>query len=415
MLGEPEQVANGPQGHSTAAHDTVPYTLGTAVATSAGPPLTSFHDRGRGADAARAGGVVPRRHAKEEGRVMINRDTTSARLLAVGDVYFDRTEIRSPYAALGPLLTDADFRFCNYEAPITSAQQPVPGPGVRLRTPPENLRALEAGRFDAISLANNHILDYGVGALKETLDTLEGRRMPFTGAGNTLYQALRPIVLERRGIRFGFLAFACAFPPGYAASASQPGLAPVRIQPEGVFDIELQADRSAVTPAAVDADVALMSSTVSELKRDVDHVIVSYHWGVPGNREPEAYQRALGHATIDAGASVVLGHHAHVLQPVEAYGRGLILYGLSHFIFDLPEIISRFGFDTETAAVSIDFARDEIQGASLTPMVMEEGADPRPPLGVEAERIFGLLRELSAPLGTALQWDADRGSVQVRL
>lgn len=345
---------------------------------------------------------------------MIDRESATARLLAVGDVYFDRTEIRSPYAALGPLLEDADFRFCNYEAPITSLQEPVPGPGVRLRTPPENLRALEAGRFDAISLANNHILDYGVGALKETLDTLESRRAPFTGAGSTLEQALRPIVLERGGIRFGFLAFACAFPPAYAATASQPGLAPVRISPSGIYDIELQAEQQVISTAD-DADVALMTQTVRNLKREVDHVIVSYHWGVPGNREPEEYQRALGHATVDAGASVVLGHHAHVLQPVEAYGRGLIFYGLSHFIFDLPEIISRFGFDTETAAVSIDFARDEIQGASLTPMVMEEGADPRRPVGGEAERIYGLLRELSEPFGTTLEWDEHRASVRVGL
>lgn len=93
----------------------------------------------------------------------------------------------------------------------------------------------------------------------------------------------------------------------------------------------------------------------------------------------------------------------------------MIFYGLSYFSLDFPEIISRFGFDTETAAVSIDFARDEIHGALLTPMVMEEGADPRRPEGGESERIFGLLQELSAPLGTALEWDADRASVRVRL
>lgn len=191
---------------------------------------------------------------------------------------------------------------------------------MRLRTPPENLRALEAGGFDAISLANNHILDYGVGALREKLDTLERRRAPFTGAGSTLDQALRPIVFERRGVRFGSLAFACVFPPAYAATASQPGLAPVRIEPSGVFDIELQADRPKITPTAVEADVTLMTETVSKRKRDVDHVIVSYHWGVPRDRDPDNTNARW--ATADAGASAVLGHHAHLLQPVEAYGAG---------------------------------------------------------------------------------------------
>jgi poly-gamma-glutamate capsule biosynthesis protein CapA/YwtB (metallophosphatase superfamily) len=346
-------------------------------------------------------------------------ETNTVRLTAVGDIYFRRTHLERPYNDLDTLLQTADLRFCNYEAPFSDTPRCLPGRAIPLQSPPDNLSLLEAGHFDFISLANNHMLDYGFDALERTLDVFDRKNLAYTGAGRTLTHAMQPVVLEHHGMRFGLLAFACAFPPTYAATAAQPGVAPVRIRasyrPNPLREAEHPGTPPAVTTSVEPGDLAAVTEAVRHLKHRVDHVLVSYHWGVPGRHEPLEYQTALGHATIDAGASVVLGHHAHVLQPVEAYHHGVIFYGMSHFLFDLPNIISRFGFDRETVAVRLDFDRQRIQQAALVPVMMEEKTGPRWPEPDEAKRTVTLLRRLSAPLGTHLAWDATRNAVVVPL
>lgn len=345
----------------------------------------------------------------------------TARLLAVGDIYFNRTDLESPYQDIEKLLYKVDIRFCNYEAAFTSVERPLPGralSNIPLKSPPSNIRALEDGHFDFISLANNHILDYGTEALEETLTAFEERCMVFGGAGRTIEQALNPTVIERQGIYLGFLAFAAAFPPSYTATSSQAGIAPIRIHTSYVPDFAREAEHPGRPPAVITAldvnDIATMEDAVCNLKRRVDHVIVSYHWGVPGRHDLVDYQRSLGHATIDAGASIVLGHHTHNLQAVEAYKRGVIIYGLSQLIFDLPAL-SDYGFSEETVAAIIELSRREIFSVAMTPLISEGFSTPRLPSSEEAKHIFELLRQLSAPLGTELSWNADDYTIYLRL
>jgi poly-gamma-glutamate capsule biosynthesis protein CapA/YwtB (metallophosphatase superfamily) len=351
---------------------------------------------------------------------MMKRDeTNTVRLIAVGDIYFHRTDLERSYNDLDTLLQKADLRFCNYEATFSDMARCVPGRAVPLQSPPDNLPLFEAGHFDLISLANNHLLDYGFDALERTLDTFDRKGFGYTGAGRTLSHAMQPVVLERHGIRFGLLAFACAFPPTYAATATQPGVAPVRIQasyrPNPLHEAEHPGTPPAVTTSVEPDDLAAVTDAVRRLKRRVDHVLVSYHWGVPGRHEPLEYQTALGRATIEAGATAVLGHHAHVLQPVEAYHHDVIVYGMSHFIFDLPHIIRGFGCDRETVVVGLEFDRNRIQQATLIPVIMEENTGPRWPEPDEATRIFALLRDLSDSRGTPLTWDDNQSAVVVTL
>ena len=346
-------------------------------------------------------------------------NTSPVRLLAVGDIYFNRESNASPYNELDGMLAAADLRFCNYEAPISSNTRSLPGRQWALNTPPSNLAALKAGNFNVLSLANNHILDFGFDALEQTLQALDKEGASYTGAGRNLTDALKPVVLEQSGQRFGFLALAGAFPPAYAASAAQAGLAPIRVKtaytPNPIRDAEHPGSPPLISTSVDPNDISILENAIASLKASVDHVIVSFHWGVPGQRELVDYQRQVAHVSIDAGASLILGHHAHVLQAVELYGRGIIFYGLSHFIFDLPGIISQLGFDTETAAVSVDFSRDEVLGASITPIVMEEGTGPRHADEVEGKRILGILTDTSKPVGTRFSMDSASGQIRVRL
>jgi len=338
---------------------------------------------------------------------------STTRLLAVGDIYFNRTDLYRPYKEIEKLLGEMDVRFCNYEAAFTSVENPLPGralTNIPLKSPPSNIQALKEGCFDFISLANNHILDYGTEALEETLTAFKGYRMSFGGAGRTIEEALNPTIIERHGITIGFLAFAAAFPPSYRATSSLGGIAPIRIHTSYAPDFAREAEHPGRVPAIITEpdinDIARMEDAVIRLKRQVDHVVVSYHWGVPGRYDLVDYQRSLGHRTIDAGASVVLGHHAHNLQAVETYKQGVILYGLSQFIFDLPAL-GDYGFSEETIAAIIEFDRSKICSVTFVPLIAEGFSTPRFSSRKEAKYIFELLKRLSVPLETVLKWDKE--------
>ena len=340
-------------------------------------------------------------------------------LFAVGDIYFDRKDMAAPYRDLLPLMRKADIRFCNLEAPVVGPRQPLPGRPYPLRSPPGNLDLLAQGNFDVIAIAHNHLMDFGVPGMRETLEHLSARRLPFTGAGETLDEAMRPVIVEAQGMTFGFLAMACAFPAASGAGDSSPGIAGLhvdtRYEPlEGLAD-EHPGIPPRIVTAPDAAGLAHLCEAVRALKEKADHVIVSFHWGVPGQTAVLDYQKIIAHAVIDAGAILILGHHAHVLQGVERYGNGLIYYGLSHVIFDMPGILSKFGFDAETAGAGIHFSEAGIVEAFLHPFMMEEGESARTPTREERQRIEKLLADLSQPLGTSLTRDAAGDALRIVL
>lgn len=340
-------------------------------------------------------------------------------LFAVGDIYFDRQDIAAPYRDMLPLMQKADIRFCNLEAPVAGPREPLPERPYPLRSPPENLDLLVQGNFDVIAIAHNHLMDFGVPGMRETLAHLSARGQPFTGAGETLDEAMRPVIAEAQGMIFGFLAMACAFPSASGAGGGSPGIAGLHIDTRYEPLAGLADEHPGIPPRIVTepdaAGLARLCVAVRALKEKADHVIVSFHWGVPGQTAVLDYQKIIAHAVIDAGAVLILGHHAHVLQGVERYGNGLIYYGLSHVIFDMPGILSRFGFSAETAAAEIRFSEAGIVEAFLHPFVMEEGESARAPDREERQRIEKLLAGLSQPLGTSLAHDTDEDALRIVL
>lgn len=345
-----------------------------------------------------------------------------AQLFAVGDIYFNRSSIEKAYSDLEPLFREADLRFCNYEAPITSKGTEFPGRtsfNVALKSPLNAVQGLKSGFFDVISLANNHMLDYGIEGLEETLQVLDKQDIVYVGAGRTTSEATEPVIINKNGISFGFLAFACAFPYCYAATYAQPGIAAVHIHTSYVPNHPWEDEHPGVPPNVVTSvnneDLKRVREAVSKLKDRVDHVIVSYHWGIPGQHDLVDYQRALAYATIDAGASIILGHHAHVLQGVEIYQGGVVIYGLSNFLFDLEEsVLSQYGSGKETVGAMIKFGHRDIREVIMIPIIMEE-TGPRRALQKEGRGIFRLLCNLSEPLSTEFDWDSETNTLRLRL
>jgi poly-gamma-glutamate capsule biosynthesis protein CapA/YwtB (metallophosphatase superfamily) len=198
---------------------------------------------------------------------------------------------------------EADAFILNLECCISARGEPTPGRVFHFRAPPWATQALARLGVDCVTLANNHALDFGPDALIDTLAHLDAAGIRVVGAGTDVERARAPVVLEKDGFRLAVIAFA-DHPPEYAAAANRPGIAYVD-------------DRRGVP------DWVTMFP-------DADAVLVTPHWGPNMTAEPPRYIRRAAHALLEAGATIVAGHSAHVFHGVSPR----VLYDLGDFVDD---------------------------------------------------------------------------------
>lgn len=258
---------------------------------------------------------------------------------AVGDVIFTRPP--SPRLMLAAM-ADADLRTANLEGPVTDHPYPA-DKLIPLKMPSAAAAWMGEAGFQAMSLANNHAMDYGARGLLDTLETMAGEGVGIAGAGADLEQSLRAWTELVNGVKVAVVGVASTVPSGFAAGAGRPGIAPVRVHVSFAVDGALNEEQPGTPPwvhtRADPGDLEQILRIVRDARDEADIVVVHSHWGVPPEwRSPfqgdlAEYQRPFGHALVDAGAQLVVGHHAHSLQGAEAYGDGLILYSLGNFAF----------------------------------------------------------------------------------
>jgi len=221
------------------------------------------------------------------------------------------------FQKVAPVTTKADLFVVNLECPFTSRGEKLPK-NFNFRASPALIAALFAGGVDVVSLANNHLMDYGEVGLLDTLSALDAAKIAHFGAGRTLAAAREPAIVTVKGVRFAFLGYFFLGdrniePPAVIATADTPGVA-------GHHD-----------------DLQLMKKWLAEdiaaAKARADVVIPFFHWGREGKQQPEPYQVELGRLAIDSGAAAVIGSHPHVLQGIEVYKGAVIAYSLGNFVF----------------------------------------------------------------------------------
>ncbi|MCL6580280.1 MAG: CapA family protein [Firmicutes bacterium] len=214
-----------------------------------------------------------------------------------------------PWAGISDVLGSADLAMVNLECSVSLRGSPMPDKKWTFRADPSSLGGLRRAGVDVVSVANNHSLDYGQEAFVDTLDYLAGEGVAYCGGGRNLDEALRPVILEVKGFKVGFLGATAIYPVSeWVASSSRPGILPTHYE-------------------------AKVMAAVAALKKEVDFVVVAVHWGEEYKFYPNDYQRRYGRALVDAGADVVVGHHPHVLQGIEVYRGRVIAYSLGNFIF----------------------------------------------------------------------------------
>ncbi len=212
-----------------------------------------------------------------------------------------------PFTEVMPTLGKADVVVGNLESSISLRGKAVENKKFTLRAGPLAAAALRQAGVRVVTLANNHSMDFGPLALKDTLAALDENGILSTGAGMNLDDARAPAILKIKGKTLAFLSYSLTFPLEFFASENRPGTAP------GYSDY--------------------VKTDIEKARQLADLVIVSFHWGAELMTAAKEYQVELGHQAIDWGADLVLGHHPHVLQELEIYNGRLIAYSLGNFVF----------------------------------------------------------------------------------
>lgn len=262
---------------------------------------------------------------------------SEATLVAVGDVAPDREDPRECFARTRDLLTSADFAFCQLETSLATNGVRSPQARHAVLTTPGVAPAMREAGFTAVSFAGNHCLDWGNDAFFETISNLTNAGMDVLGAGANIVEARKPVIQEANGVRIAFLAYSTILPQAYWAEVNRPGCAPMRAHT--VYEA-IEHDQPG-TPARIHTyphreDLAAMCADIHAARQKADVVAVSHHWGIHFIPYVLAdYQPDVGRAAIDAGADIVLGHHAHILKAVEVYRGKPIFYSLCNFATDL--------------------------------------------------------------------------------
>lgn len=323
----------------------------------------------------------------------------SLRVAFVGDVMLGRLvnrHLRSapatyPWGDCLSILHRADLRICNLECAISDRGVPWHyTPKVfHFKTDPKNVQVLKAADIDIVSLANNHSLDFGNRALSDTSEILDKAQIAHAGVGSDIKEAIHPAVHERGGLKLAMLALTDN-EPAWEAKANQPG----------VYYCPIDADDS--------RSIALMDAVV-KLKRKVDLVVISLHWGPNWGHEPPLQHILFAHALIDAGADVIYGHSPHVFRAVEIYRGRPIMYSTGDFIDDYA--VDEIERNDESFIFCLDIKNTQPFKLTLYPTMIDYFQAKL--AGDRAAAIAARMSMLCNQFGTNTSWHEEDQSLQI--
>lgn len=321
---------------------------------------------------------------------------TPIRVVFGGDVMLGRLvkdEIieRGPQYPLGPIapyLREADLTIVNLECAITDRRTVWEGPpkAFYFGAPSAAATSLVDAGVDVVSLANNHSLDFGREGLLDTLRVLHECGIAVAGAGRTLDEALVPAVVERRGIRFGMVAF-CDHQEDFAAGPDVPGMAFLDLNDEASSCKRVQEGLDRMREAGV------------------EWPILSLHWGPNMVWRPSPRFVRLAHAAIDMGYAALFGHSAHVFHGIEVYKGRPILYSTGDLVDDYA-VDPEFENDSQLL-FEVSLRRRDLQEIALRPVLIEH-CRASFAVGRRFERIAHRAETLCAEMGTAVRRENDR-------
>lgn len=258
--------------------------------------------------------------------------------LATGDIGMNRENPASIFDGVRETLQKGDIVFGQLEPCLASVGTPACQCRLPMRGDPKGGNAIRDAGYDVISFATNHCMDWGREAFFQTIEVLKENDMQVIGAGKNIDEARKPAIVEIGGTKIGILGYNTILPQDYYATKDRPGCAPMR----GLTVYEPIEHDQPGTPCRIHTfphreDLQHLIADIRALRSQVDVLAVSIHWGIHFVPAVLAdYQRDVAHAAIDAGADVILGHHTHILKPIEVYKGKVIFYSMANFALDPP-------------------------------------------------------------------------------
>lgn len=315
-------------------------------------------------------------------------DTIS--IVAVGDVMLSSWVVQTlselgalyPFIHTVPYLKNGDIAIANLEAPFTLADAPFKKK-YSFKVPPKHAIGIKDAGLDVVTLANNHIMDFGEAGLISTIRTLDRVGVKHCGAGTNLEEAHQPAVVTVDGKKIAFFGYSMTFPTEFYAKEDSSGTA--YPEPE------------------------LMPSYLAAWEELVDYTVVSFHWSAEKLENPKDYQIYFAHLAVDSGADLVLGHHPHVLQGLEIYKNRLIAYSLGNFAFG-----SYSPHSLDSIILKVYLSDEGLFYAHCIPINVDNREVEFQPQVVSGERkanIISKLQEISLPLNDGKNIIGDSGMV----
>lgn len=323
---------------------------------------------------------------------IVRQSDTTWSLVAVGDVMLGermKTVIAThgrdcPFQAVLPILRRSQIVLGNLEGPFGGRSITRENRNHSYKVNPELAYALKEANFSVLTLANNHLMDCGHKGVLKTFDALERAGLKRIGAGINAADAHRPAICVAGGYRIGLLGYywnrRCAATPNLPGSATD-------------TESELRAD-------------------IEQLKTTVDRIVITFHWGIPYEREPAVDVRQKARFAVDCGADVVIGHHPHIIQPFEIYREAPIFYSIGNFTFGSGNsraeglvLALRFLPLSTTVEIFPVYLKNRDPRINYRPRIMS---------GAASRRILTELGAMSAPYSNELRIAEVGGSLCVR-
>lgn len=303
-------------------------------------------------------------------------ESRTARVTVAGDLCLEEDgfvidkydEVNDLEKCISPEILDltrkADIFYLNHEYTVSERGEALAGKLYTFRAKPERMELLEEMGTDLVSLANNHIYDYGEEGMLDTLGYLDEAQIPYVGGGRNLEEAVQPAYFIVNGMKIGFTAASNAELTLYTPAAAED------------------------SPGILEAyDTSLYSQVIREASKECDYLIAYIHWGPEDVNQYAEYQTAQGKEFLDAGADIVVGGHPHVLQGMEYVDGKPVIYSMGDFWFN--------GETKYTGLLNLEISPEGLEQMSFTPCLQTGFTTQYINDAGEQRKMFDFLESLS--------------------
>lgn len=290
-----------------------------------------------------------------------------------------------PFRKIKNELLKYDYVIGNMETPITARGAAYTDKAYSFRLNPSSALSLKDLKLDAVTISNNHLMDYGKEGMEDTISFLDELAIRHAGGGKNLFDARRPALLNCGNVTICILAYCDRPPADYYASDNKPGISHLNL--------------------------GHIKDDIATWKTRYNIVIISLHWGIEQTHEPQGEQIEMAHRIIDAGADGIIGHHPHWPQGIEIYRNKPVVYSLGNFINGYTNPTER-----DNMAVALYYTGGTLERMKIIPVAGQNRKikiQPHLLDGPDATAVLRLVQYLSNKLKTQFEITGNYGLLQL--